>query len=246
MTAGRGRAVLIALLVILGAVRPVPLLAAPAASARPDSLTDLPLVEVAATRVGGRRMVVLITGDGDWAATVKGIARTLADSGMPVVALKARAYLSRRPTPDALARDVERIVRYYAAAWQREEVVLVGFSRGADFLPFVANRLPEDLRARTPLLAMLSPGRQASFEFHLVDLIRDVSRPSDVPTLPEAARSAGVPMLCVYGHDEAEHSLCTEAPSGMMRVVERGGGHRTTDHALLSSAILESLAGRGR
>ncbi len=85
-------------------------------------LRDLPLVEVPPaspawrSTPATRTLAVVLTGDGDWAKLVKGIADTLARSGTAVVALKSRAYLAKgNRSPDGTARDVERVVRRYTA-----------------------------------------------------------------------------------------------------------------------------------
>lgn len=235
------RAALAALAVLSAATAGAQLPAQPPASAAAP--TDLPLVEVPGPPAGGRALAVLISGDGDWASLVRSVARTLADSGVAVVGLKARSYLSHPRTPEELAADVARVLRFYTAAWGRDEVLLVGYSRGADFVPFVANRLPPDLRARVRLVAMLGPAERASFEFHLSDLVKDTARPTDRLTLPEVTALRGTPMLCVYGREESG-SLCPAAPPGLMRVVAREGGHRTGDHATLSALVLDALRGR--
>jgi type IV secretory pathway VirJ component len=38
------------------------------------------------------------------------------------------------------------VIRQYLAAWNKSRVLLVGYSFGADTLPFIVNRLPADLR----------------------------------------------------------------------------------------------------
>jgi type IV secretory pathway VirJ component len=220
-------------------------IAAPLAAQSPAApLSDLPLVEVPApartTALPGGVLVVLVTGDGNWAALVRGVADSLSNHGVAVVGLDARSYLSRPRTPDETTRDVERIARHYMKEWQRDTLVLAGYSRGADYMPFVATRLSPDLRAHLAFIAMFSPSRSASFEFHLVDLLEDVARPSDIPTLPELERSRGTRALCVYGADERD-SLCSIAPAGLVHVVQRAGGHRSRDASPLTAAFFDEL-----
>ena len=213
---------------------------------------DLPLVELPPTvGAGGARtaaestLVVLMTGDGDWADIEKGLAEALAGAGAAVVGLKARSYLQARPrTPDVLARDVERVLRHYLPLWGRDRVVLLGYSRGADFVPFVANRLPPDLRARVALLGMFGLATSASFEFHWTDLVKDTRRPSDLPVAPELARLRGTPALCVYGSDEKD-SGCRAADPSLLQRVERGGAHHfDKDYAGLAALVLRALSAR--
>jgi len=210
---------------------------------------DLPLVELPPTTAVGRArtpadstLVLLMTGDGDWAEIDKGIAEALAGAGAAVVGLKSRSYLQAKPrSPDVLARDVERVLRHYLALWGRERVVLLGYSRGADFVPFVANRLSPDLRTRVALLGMFGMETDANFEFHWSDIVRDTKRPSDLPVAPELARLRGTPMLCVYGSDERD-SACKTADPTLIQRVERGGAHHfDKDYAGLGALVLRAM-----
>lgn len=230
-------------------------LASPVAAqppATPD-VRDLPLVEVpastpnAAPSLAQRSLAIFITGDGDWAAIDKGIAGAVAQGGIPVVGLKARAYLEHgKRTPDGLTRDVERIARAYMARWGRDRLVLLGFSRGADFTPFVMNRIAPDLHDRVALVGMYGAEQNASFEFHFLDLFSDTHRASDIPVGPELARMAARPGLrafCVYGADEKD-SACKNTPdSPTLHKIERGGAHHfDKNYPGLGRLALEELA----
>jgi type IV secretory pathway VirJ component len=205
-----------------------------------SSVADLPLIEDATARPG-RVLAIFLTGDGGWATLDRSVARVLTDSGIAVVGFDSRRYLSPRRTADQSARDVARVARYYLARWHRDRLMLVGYSRGADMLPFVATRLPADLRSRLTGVAMLGVDTEASFEFHLIDLIRDVHRKGDPPILPEIERLRGTPMVCVYGAGE-EHSACRDAdPSLITRFERKGDHHFDHDYPAIALLILSSL-----
>ena len=131
----------------------------------------------------------------------------LADSGLAVVGLNALQYFWDRKTPDGTAADVSRIMRHYLAAWDKDDVVLAGYSRGAEVLPSVADRLPLDLRARVRLVVLVAPGRHTNFKFHPEDLVFDVRHAGDVQVLPEIERLGWAHLLCFYGDDETD-SAC--------------------------------------
>ena len=212
------------------------------ASAAPRvELGDLPLVEVPTARPGGHILGLVISGDGNWAELIANFSRTLADSGTAVIGLEARDYLSHGRTPEETARDAERVLRAYLTRWGRDSILVVGYSRGADLAPFVVARLPDDLKRRVRLVALLSPATTANFHFHWIDLLRSTRRPDDVPLLPEIERMGGVRILCVYGREERE-SLCPAVSSGRMHVVTRAGGHGTSDYRLLARLLLTELA----
>ena len=210
-------------------------------------MREFPLVETPARRPGGRTLVLLMSGDGDWAASVSGVGEALADSGYAVIGLEARTYMTSAPrTAAGSARDMERVLRHFLALWDRDSIVIAGFSRGADWAPIIASRLPADLRARIRLVAMLSPGHAASYEFSWRELVMDVSRPTDIPLMPIVLSLRGTPMLCAYGKDEAARTLCTALPEGVASVVVRDGGHRPSEHGVLAIPVLALLGGVDR
>ena len=211
-----------------------------------SSLADLPLIEVRAQTTATPRgtLTLLITGDGGWASIDRELAKRLAANGIDVVGLDARKYLSKRRTPDGSAADAVRVLRFYMNRWRDQRVALVGYSRGADMLPFVMSRLPSDLRASLDLGAMLGLAPSASFEFHWDDLVRDVHRPTDIPVAPELEKLRGLRLLCVYGTDEAE-SGCRSADSTLVTRIARPGGHHF-DHndEALAAVVLSGFPRR--
>jgi type IV secretory pathway VirJ component len=185
---------------------------------------DDPFVRVAAPAGTTGPLVLLLSGDGDWAAFVRGLAEAAAARGAPVLGLKSRTWLAEPRTPEQSAELLETAVRAQLAALNRHDLVIVGYSRGADLAPFAVNRWPEELRARVRAIVLVGLSEHASFEFHLEDLVRDVERPSDLPTRPEVERLAGIPLTCVRGTDE-EGSFCAFPVPGM-HVLQHQGGHR--------------------
>lgn len=215
---------------------------APTAAATAPDVSDLPLVEVPARRGSPSTLVVFLSGDGGWADIDRQVADVLAEHGVAVAGLNSRAYLSRRKTPDQAAADVARIARAYAARWDTRRLVLAGYSRGADMVPFVAARLPADLRARTTLLAMLGMEQAVNFQFHWVDVVRDVRRGDDLPVAPELARLRGQRMLCVYGAQERDTGCRDADPALITKVARPGDHHFDGDYRAIGDLILGMLA----
>ncbi|OGD20983.1 MAG: hypothetical protein A2W03_07715 [Candidatus Aminicenantes bacterium RBG_16_63_16] len=121
------------------------------------SLSDLPLIEVPAKKTAGDLLAVHLTGDGGWGVTDKGLSAELAEQGIPVVALNSLKYFWNRRTPESASQDLARILSRYILAWGKARVMLVGYSLGADVLPFMYNRLPDDLRQRVVSVVLLGP-----------------------------------------------------------------------------------------
>lgn len=212
----------------------------------PAALRHLPLVEERAAEPG-RTFAFIFTGDGNWAMLVRELARELCAGGVSCVGLKARTYLLRRRRPADVARHVERVLRHYLATWGADDVVLIGLSRGADLLPFVVRRLPDDLRGRVRLLALFSAATTTNFRFHWGDLLGFHERPGDVPVTPELQAIRGIPILCVNGSQDPT-SLGPALPPGLAEYVELAdAGHNLNrDHHLAANLILERIASEGR
>lgn len=188
-----------------------------------SDVADLPLIEIP---VAGSDSIfaILITGDGGWAAADRGLSASLAAQGVPVVGLDAPRYLTPARTPDESAQDLARIIRHYVMVWHRSRVVVIGYSRGADIAPFMVARLPDELRRRVALVALLGPSAWVGFEYHVVDLVANIHRAGDLPVRPEIDRLRGTPVLCIYGHRD-RHAICPELDSSLARPVLRSGGH---------------------
>ena len=221
----------------------------------PASLSDLPIVEIPAQTGASQpsamppgagsappdtapsdAFALIMSGDGGWAGLDQDVAAALSAKGIPVVGLDSLRYYWTARTPDGLAADTDRIIRYYLAHFHKQRVLLIGYSQGADVLPFAVNRLPETTRARVALSAVMGMSEHALFEFHVSSWISDSG--SGPATLPEINRIAGMPVLCIYGADESD-SLCPKLDPKRFNIVKlKGGHHFDGDYANLARQIL--------
>ncbi len=182
---------------------------------------DLPLIELPVSRPSPT-LAVIVTGDGGWANIDKEIGETLREDGIPVVGLNALQYFWERKTPDVAAKDLERILRHYGSLWNAEDFILIGYSRGADTLPFMVSRLPDDLKQRIRSVALLGLGEETDFEFRVSDWVADGE--GVYKTAPEVARLEGMNVLCFFGTEE-EDSACRKLDPSKVKVIEKTGGH---------------------
>jgi type IV secretory pathway VirJ component len=155
----------------------------------------------------GRVFAIVLTGDGP----TGGLGKEL-------------RYYWNPQSPEQSARDLDAVIRHYASAWGRDRVVLVGYSMGADVLPFLVNRLPDDSRHRVAGMALLALAHDAVFEFRFEQWWGTSSAPR-FATRPEVEKLAGLRVLCVWGvgDDKAACPLMRTAP---MREVQLRGGHQ--------------------
>lgn len=186
-------------------------------------VADLPLIEVPATAPETDVFAVVLSGDGGWTSLDKDVGGALAARGYPVVGLNSLQYFWKARTPDSSARDLERILVHYLSAWRKRRAILIGYSYGADVLPFMANRLPPELLAKVPLTALIGLSRTVAFEFHVTEWLGDSSS-NDLPVLPEVRKLKGARILCLYGEGEKD-SLCRDLDPGLAKLISLPGSH---------------------
>jgi type IV secretory pathway VirJ component len=208
--------------------------------APPAALGDLPVVEVPAQPHSRQSdtFAIIMSGDGGWAGIDQNIAAALSAKGIPVVGWDSLRYYWTARTPEGLAADTDRMIRYYLAHFGKKRVLLIGYSQGADVLPFAVNRLPAATKANVSLMAILGMSEHALFEFHVSSWISDDN--SGPETLPEVNRVSGMPVLCIYGEDEHD-SLCPKLDSKRFNIVKvKGGHHFDGNYAALADDILSA------
>jgi type IV secretory pathway VirJ component len=212
------------------------------ATAQPSAspVDDLPLIEApAGDGTDGTLFAVLFSGDGGWASLDEDLTTALAEDGVPVVGVNSLRYFWRERTPDEVAADLGRLLEHYAALWRKSRAIVIGYSQGADVVPFALNRLDPAVRARVERAVLIAPSAKATFEFHIVGWLgKDTG---DTPTTPEIARLDLPSVLCLYGADDSK-TVCPSLALPHVRSEELPGGHHFDgDYAALAARVLAGL-----
>src|SRR4029077_17300134 len=119
---------------------------AAARAARRADIRDLPLVEMPAPTPGRRTLMVIVSGDGGWVGLDARLADRLSkEQGIPIVGLNSLQYFWASRTPAGASADLARVLGHSLAAWKLDDAVVLGYSQGADVVPFMVSRLPRAL-----------------------------------------------------------------------------------------------------
>lgn len=217
--------------------------APPPATSANEPLDDLPLVDLtaAATRAGAEHyLAVVISGDGGWADIDRDIGDALSTQGIPVVGWDSLHYFWARRTPERAGQDLTRVIEHYLSRQPTRQLLLIGYSLGADVLPFMVNRLPKEMKDRVALVALLGISPSMDFEFRIADWLPGKRAPAPYPTRPEVDRLAPLKVLCVYGENEKD-SLCPQLIGESVTVRRLPGGHHFDgDYRKLTRIILDT------
>jgi type IV secretory pathway VirJ component len=209
-------------------------------TALPAPVADLPLIVVPATGGGpGEWFAIFLTGDGGWVGLDKGVSKELARHNIPIVGWDSLKYFWSPRTPEGASKDLDRVLRHYSRAWGRPHALLIGYSQGADTMPFMVNRLPAGTRQIVGLTTLLGISDNAVFEFHVASWLGEPTK--GLPTAPELERWSGSPYLCLYGQDDAD-SACKELTGhDGSALVMPGGHHFGGGYAEIAERILSRL-----
>jgi len=201
---------------------------------------DIPLIELPAAKASDR-FAIMLTGDGGWRRIDSKVTDKLRGDGIPIVGFIASTYFRTERTPEESACALERIIRTYKLRWHKDKVILIGYSRGADALPFMINRLPGDVRSSIQLIALL--GLEPSIDFKYDPpwtLAHYFRREKQFAVLPETQRLRGLNVLCIYGQKERD-TLCTQLDPLQFKIVREPGKHHFAGrYADVSDAILNA------
>jgi type IV secretory pathway VirJ component len=181
----------------------------------------LPAVDLPSTDGKPRAVAVLISGDGGWRDLDKTIGEFMSTQGIHVVGLDALHYFWGKRTPQELATDISALIQDADPAGQLP-VILIGYSFGADTMPFAWPLLPRPVQDRTRVIGLMGPGLTTSFQVTISGWLGIDNSGYDIP-----AAIASLPVervICVYGKEE-EDSACTSPALKSLTKMETDGGH---------------------
>jgi type IV secretory pathway VirJ component len=186
--------------------------------------------------------VALLSGDmGFRMGMGRAVADRLAAQGVPVVGVNTLTYFRIRRTPREAAGLIEAAERRALAVPGTTRLVLVGQSFGADMLQAGLAALPDPLRRRIALVALVVPGATIVYRASPSNLF-GLERP-EVDGFATARRLDWVPVLCVYGIEERA-SLCPGLRQPNVRRIGLPGGHPLRrDSDRLYRTLIDAVAG---
>ena len=206
---------------------------------------NIPVVEVPSSQPSDT-VTLFLSGDGGWRDLDKDVAGDMAKmGGYPVVGIDTLRYYWEHKSPEQTAADLTELMAHYRQKWGAKHFVLAGYSFGADVLPAIYNRLPEEDKARVDGIILLAFARTGSFEIAVEGWLGAAGK--EAATGPEMAKLPGDKVLCVYGIEEKDESGCTETTAPGEKMQLPGGHHFDEDYPALAkrlSAVIDKWKGK--
>ncbi len=203
-----------------------------------SQVIDLP-IQIFNAPGANRPVLIYISGDGGMNKFSTSLMQDFSSKGYTAVALDARSYFWKKKDPQQAAKDIGSLINQYIGKDTHKECIIMGYSFGADVLPFIFNKLDKELQKKVAQLILLSPSPSTDFEIHVSDMFgfsnkRAVSTISEMNKLPK-------PFLLVFGNDEKEFPLDRVTVKNKQVLILPGGHHYDSDTNDLCNRLLQKI-----
>ncbi len=166
---------------------------------------------------------VLMSGDGGWRNFDQHISAELASKGVPVLGINSLHYLRKQKSPERAAADITRLIEQGCSRFGKQQVILIGYSCGANIIPFAYNRMNADTKGKVSYLALLSPEEKADFKFHFYNWMNANSAKARA-VKPELLQLQDKPALFLFGSKEKK-DWCQDLMADPFHLQTLPGGH---------------------
>jgi type IV secretory pathway VirJ component len=173
-------------------------------------------------------LIFHITGDGGMVRFDLKMLKEYQNNGFSYIGLNSLKYFITGKTPEKVARDITPVIKHYAEEWDKETIMLVGFSFGAEIIPFLYNRLSEEMIQEVKLVVLLTPAKTSQFRIRLRDMIGVDKKKEPYDVADETSKIKSTRVLAVYGKEE-KPSLKKTITQPNLKILLVKGGHGFND-----------------
>jgi type IV secretory pathway VirJ component len=195
-----------------------------------------PLQVLPANGQAGNTLVFYIGGDGGWNSFSQELCNGWVKKGYPVVVLDSRKYFWVKKTPEQAATDLGAWIKNYQASLHCNSVILVGYSFGADVLPFMFNRLDVSQKTNVRYIGLISPSGATDLEVKISGMLGMGAGKLDVRKEVSLVNTTPVKIIL---SEEGKGAQPYTAGGKLIKPIIIPGGHHYKGHiALLSKYMI--------
>ena len=201
---------------------------------------DLPLTVLDA-KPTMNTMAIIYSGDGGWRDIDSEVGDYLQGQGIPVVGIDSLRYFWAERTPAETSADLGKIMDTYRRKWGVSNVVLLGYSFGADIIPATYDLLSKADKARVKQISLLALSKEVDFVISVTGWLGVAGEGKGGNTLEAISKIDPKVVQCIYGTDEDDDPCPTLKDKGVETVPIDGGHHFDEDYEALGKRIVDSL-----
>ena len=204
-----------------------------------NNLNDIPVsVFKSKQQDAAKPLIIYVSGDGGENTFSTDIVSNFNTQGYPVILFNTLKYFWRKKDPSQAAADFEKVITHYKNELNRSKIWLIGYSMGAEVLPFIYNRLSSQTQALINNIVFISPAEKTDFEVHVSNLFFKGKGESVAAEMSKIAK----PFMIIQGSDETD-----KMNTGMLDtrkftlLVLKGGHHYNTNTDLMVKSIVQNM-----
>jgi len=182
--------------------------------------------------------VIFLTGDLGFLNFDKAIVHYLNVKNVSVVVINSKNYFRSEKSPGQMGRDLGYVINQYNRKWNQHKVILMGYSMGAEVIPFAVNRMDEKSRLELMDILLIAPGQKAIFRLKPTDYLFEEKKGTDIYTELIKMKAQKSYIIC----DDSPYSIRKKNLDGVTDHDFLGGGHHFGhNYKLLSKLIGKRL-----
>jgi len=97
---------------------------------------------------------------------------------------------------------MEELLKYYGKKFDKNRIVMIGYSLGAEIVPFIVSRFSADLKSEVKSVVLLSPETKTDFEIHISNMLGMGNSSNTYDVLGEIFKIDTLPVLIIFGSGE--------------------------------------------
>lgn len=185
-------------------------------------------------------LIFYISGDGGFNKFSNALCESLNKKGYDVVALNSKSYFWDKKTPDQTAIDINDYLNKKLGSRKSQQVILIGYSFGADVVPFILNRFPKDIHDKILVSFLLASSGSTDFEIHWSDIFGgNTKRSMDV--VSELNKLDDDKIVIISASDEINLSFNNITLKRYTHEVLPGGHHFDGDTDEIINVIINDM-----
>ena len=149
--------------------------------------------------------------------------QSLNKEGYAVIGLDAKDYFWNKKKPQEAAAAIEQAINESNKEWKKKNIILIGYSFGADVSPFMLTHFSPALGSKVIHLVLLSPSTKTDFEIHVLQMFGWGKDEGE--SVPGEINKIIKPVTIIVGDDENEFPF-DQVTIKNKQVIKMPGGHQ--------------------
>ncbi|SIN94963.1 AcvB/VirJ family lysyl-phosphatidylglycerol hydrolase [Chitinophaga niabensis] len=183
-------------------------------------------------------LILFITGDAGFGKFSTELCDNIHAAGYDVCAINAKAYFWNKKTPEQTSADITAYLEKQFSKRDNQQLILAGYSFGADVMPFIVNRLPNNIRKKLVSLILISPSTSTYLEIHLSDMLGGNKKRS-MDVVAEINKLNVPRTVTIFGSDENDFPVSAVKLERYSNESLPGGHHFNGDAPQVARTLLK-------